>query len=1853
MGDVLSEAPNSTSNSAELGSWHPARRPETDVSTMESDEQTFRGDTRSDPEVESSHRRGSVSPDAASAIQLDSTTLALQPGPSYQDLLPASLAKENILEDGTSEDILGLGIDAPREASVHTRHESPEVDGDTRKVPESKSATIERSLVLSLDEKIGDPSPLLNRTSSFPEVPPMHMPEDLAPVHPLAQSPFEDVMDELQEANPWDLGSNVQSGLQDTDPFGTGSTGNENSFFVHVNGIGGHDISTPADEEARFEEGLPLVHPDPTDGSMVATGPSHLQEDVGSDRLEPFGMSDKDFLADKVSELSPEGSYFRPQPLDRKTTSQVLDSMQYAPHEQTHDTPTIPDTGVATEVSPSGDAEPRTNTVVLEVPVDKMKDETGLVAEQPPGLSSTEDQDLAAMWQAALADDEFLEDEPAMDATAFFGEDGDDFLADDGKVQPDQSIPQQPLSRSSQPAFGSGGQMQDVEHFSTTDYQSVPDRNAIEGQYQPQEQNIARRVSSPMQYASYGQQSPYAPGGAAFSNTFQSPMGFNGVGQKSPYTTSGLMPRPGMPEKKESFVDKSKGGYTSPYDLPMDVTSRPKKRTNLQQLQNTPHSLANIPPPPPRSSSISSTVLSPTGSANYLPSPANTPRSSLPPSAFSPTAPPLNALSSTLTKPQGGTFFEELPVIIKPRPAGNLGRSVSQAAPTMPPPPQILPQRGHFSQPMYAPPSPENTSSSPAYQLLPPERISPYSHPAAPSPTTQSMPVVNSRYSPIPPGQPNISINRNRYATPPAGPARPPSVSQILPFQPRTSSPLARSASASQQHTLNSQNTNTGPPQSFPTEPRRPSLRSFHTEKPLPTNINDFQNSNPTLAPVQNAETIPIMDNAPRRTLQYHHPLEQSQILSPDNRNFGAPGRSQTQPPSSLAPSTENGNRDLSKSPRRASTNDPTSPMKASPYLTSYQIAPSSAVGLPRSQSPTINYLVPSDGREHDPLERWKGCPVFSFGFGGNIVTSFPKQVPRFAVGQKAPLIKCSPGEVKVRNDKLLPLNERVVSFPGPLKAKSKKKDVLEWLGKCIEQLSQEYIPISPNQALEDSRKRHEEKVLLWKVLQVLVEYDNAIDGNTAAENAVRNILSPEVVSGESSGQLSYESNLPLRSISRSSMSKNTSSTEDPEALEGLRKYLLHGEREKAIWHAVDQRLWGHAMLISSTLSSDIWKKVIHEFVRHEVKTYGENTESIAALYDIFAGNWEDSIDELVPPSARAGLQMVSKNAGPGPTKNALDGLDRWRETLSLILGNRTPDDGKALVALGQLLAGYGRIEAAHICYLFAKSMALFGGPDDAQISIVLLGADHLHQPFDYNRDLDSVLLTEIYEFALTTLSPSTNIMSMPHLQAHKLHHAMVLADYGYRDQAQQYCDTIQTALKSTTKLSPYYHTLLFEVVEDLSARLKQVPRDGSASWITSASMDKVSGSLGSRFYQFVTGDASDASSTGSGRGLGSETGPFSRVSGDTPAISREPSPNESYGPYVNGGVYAPAPPSIPVANSPYAPAGVYTPRSSLEQPSYLSQESQKPAHVESLKRGNLQKQPSYSSLPTRSPDLYRKQPLHTFQQVPRPVTANIPPNPQKYSSTPPEASYHISEEPVRRSPESQYQQTLYGPPRSPSPPCSQNLIPPNNSKTDVSQDPSTVPYGAYSDVYQPPSDSYEPRSAGHEHSPVSDSPRSAGYDPLPTSNQSTTASYDEYPRSYEPSPTFNQLQSTSYDPPSASLDIPTTSYGYEPPNSNSYDPPSYNPETQDDDLSPIETKSKKKSFMDDDDEDDFAARAAAVLKAEKARKDREADDAFRKAAEADCKRFPSQTPTTNKKCRSLILVPNSTKRRSSRRDRC
>ncbi|KKY21100.1 putative copii coat assembly protein sec16 [Diplodia seriata] len=502
-------------------------------------------------------------------------------------------------------------------------------------------------------------------------------------------------------------------------------------------------------------------------------------------------------------------------------------------------------------------------------------------------------------------------------------------------------------------------------------------------------------------------------------------------------------------------------------------------------------------------------------------------------------------------------------------------------------------------------------------------------------------------------------------------------------------------------------------------------------------------------------------------------------------------------------------------------------------------------------------------------------------------------------------MVKWTAGEVKLHKAKeFCPLWEPAAKFPGPLKTKSQKKQALSWLHQTIETMEKDYQSKLFNGELPAETRIHfEEKILLWKVLEVFVDHDGHLEGSDAVNQAVRKILS---TGHEDEPQFSS----PVDVMGSGSVS--TAEPIDPKSVEQLRAHLFKGDREKAVWDAADKRLWGHAMLIASTLNKDIWKQVAQEFVRQEVRKVAGDNQSLAALYEVFAGNWEESIDELVPASARAGFQMVSKTDRSGANTNVFQGLDRWRETLLLIVNNRSDGDPQALLALGKLLAGYGRVEAAHICYLFARSAVILGGADDLSAHVVLIGADQLNQRSEIGRDIEPILLTEIFEFAVS-LSAPTAPPAIPHLQAYKLAHAFALSEYGYKTEAQAYCDAITTAMKSTTRSSPYYNASLVQELDELIKRLSEAPKD-SSSW--KPTIGKVGSSFLSGFNKFIAGEDDDAESTGPG---GADTSPFAKVSGDTPTVSRSPSTVDIYGTYSGGS--APYAPSGSVAGSrPYTP---------------------------------------------------------------------------------------------------------------------------------------------------------------------------------------------------------------------------------------------------------------------------------------------------------------------------------------------
>ena len=780
---------------------------------------------------------------------------------------------------------------------------------------------------------------------------------------------------------------------------------------------------------------------------------------------------------------------------------------------------------------------------------------------------------------------------------------------------------------------------------------------------------------------------------------------------------------------------------------------------------------------------------------------------------------------------------------------------------------------------------------------------------------------------------------------------------------------------------------------------------------------------------------------------------------------------------------------------------------------------------------------------------------------------------------QTAPMVVRSPGEVKVQSAKdIQPLEDRLAKFPGPLKGKSKKKETIAWLNTGIESLEQT-LPTAfyAQQHASHEDKRALERVLLWKILRLFVEHDGTLEGSPTIEKAVRDILLPDVGKPETGPvYLNAGSAAGLNELPATAM---RSDAVDPSAVEQIQLHLQNGDAEKAVWTAVDKRLWGHALILANALAPTLYKQVAQEFVKKEINLPGQKHEPLAALYTVLSGNHEDSVDELVPLIARSGRQLVAKNTTPGSSTDALAGLDKWRETLGLILSNRSTDDARAINALGSLLSDYGRAEAAHICFLFARSQTVFGGLDDPKSNFVLVGSDHKRQSEQFAKEIEPLLLSEVYEYGQSLAGAATVPVSNPHLAAYKLQHALALAEFGFRDKALEYCEAIFAAITAQTKRSPYHHAILEAAVQDLMIRLKQAPKEESSSWIPKPSMNKVSDTMWNRFNKFVAGDENDASGQGSPN---EESGPFARIAGGTPTISRSPSANNletfgatipSYGmPNVpaNGSV-APLSSSAPStkaasryapgAGNPYDSSSAYAPRSSMERSSGEYQRSSL-----DLPRQSSEFQPGYGG--SYNPN--------------KPLPPAYTPNHGQNIASSREPSYGAMSPPQTSAPRFGYEPLGHSS-------TSMNGAAPGPAPS-LEAPTQTSSAGGYQ-----PSYGYEP-------------PSQTSYDPISQSSYEAPSQ-----NSFEPPAAENNTssQANSFEPPSYQP------YGYEPP---TYEPDSQpaNDEESDEESKP---KPKKKGIMYEDDEDDFGAKKPATDKS-KAEKDRENAEMFRKAAEEDGKKL-------------------------------
>ncbi|KFO30673.1 Protein transport protein Sec16B [Fukomys damarensis] len=156
-----------------------------------------------------------------------------------------------------------------------------------------------------------------------------------------------------------------------------------------------------------------------------------------------------------------------------------------------------------------------------------------------------------------------------------------------------------------------------------------------------------------------------------------------------------------------------------------------------------------------------------------------------------------------------------------------------------------------------------------------------------------------------------------------------------------------------------------------------------------------------------------------------------------------------------------------------------------------------------------------------------------------------------------------------------------------------------------------------------------------------------------------------------------------------------------------------------------------------------------------------------------------------------------------------------WRPHLAVILSNQSGDPElhqRAIVTMGDTLAGKGFVEAAHFCYLMAH--VPFGHYTVKTDLLVLLGSSH-SQEFLKFAATEPIQRTEIFEYCQMLGRPRSFI---PSFQVYKLLYASRLADYGLASQALHYCEAVGTAVLSQGESS--HPVLLVELIK-LAERLK------------------------------------------------------------------------------------------------------------------------------------------------------------------------------------------------------------------------------------------------------------------------------------------------------------------------------------------------------------------------------------------------------------------------------------------------
>ncbi|KAH7469262.1 Protein transport protein SEC16A-like protein [Phytophthora ramorum] len=477
-----------------------------------------------------------------------------------------------------------------------------------------------------------------------------------------------------------------------------------------------------------------------------------------------------------------------------------------------------------------------------------------------------------------------------------------------------------------------------------------------------------------------------------------------------------------------------------------------------------------------------------------------------------------------------------------------------------------------------------------------------------------------------------------------------------------------------------------------------------------------------------------------------------------------------------------------------------TSQLPGTGYNVATQHGPGTVTGhghnLVSTQQTTHPAAVPAvmtSNKYKDPCVAPPSC-LASFGFGGNVVTMFPKRKLRLNIAgssyrnspRGAPVpseFENSNGELRkgpvnvYRMDQLHPKDkefEQMDIFPGPLTEDVSDEAILEYLD---ERLKRSETSMTADEA------ENEDELLLLGVLRVLVK----CNGKLRSEPGALNPSDPNSPEAQLIMLLSESSK--WRSGNQSPTfpaPRKIQATMHPDLVlkraNDLRELLLVGDRKGAVSAAMSAHMWPEAMLIASFTDKEEYRRVLRTYLDEHYAT----GDPCRALFMSFADQQENSVQEP--------KRLLQTNAQQS-TDSLI--LSSWVSHAQVLLANRTADTSKILTELGDRLWNeLDAVAAAHVCYLLAGAQVEAPMPSS---KMALLGGDHrTPKEARFYVSPAAVQRTEVYEWAQKHSKGAAANLMIP-FQGYKLIYAMLLADHGKLEAAFKYVTSMLTVIKAVT----------------------------------------------------------------------------------------------------------------------------------------------------------------------------------------------------------------------------------------------------------------------------------------------------------------------------------------------------------------------------------------------------------------------------------------------------------------------